>query len=383
MELFKASAQWAKRPDDERFSSLEDLHTVTKGYADIAKTSTVPYSSLRTEVVDGDVKLAGKTGIFAKLTHWSFGQLSRIAEAPADYLRELPATLAVQNLNHGLKEKSSPTQAHLMFHQNGELVLRSATSDRYDRIWNHEVISRLIPLQADGWRTPPARPALIGQKGARPAALADISLRPGTSGLAVKLGDMIAPSGLYASDHDMFAFLVNENYIINDGTPEGLARGFFVENSEVGASAFKLTQFLYRYVCGNHIVWGAEKVKEISVRHIGDANGKAWANLQIGIKKYAESSASDLEAKIKQARTFEIAKTKDEVLDKLFNMRLTSRKTLEAGYDIAETYSDLDGSPRTVWGMVQGLTRTSQLTAYADQRNGIDRVAGKLMEMAF
>ena len=45
---------------------------------------------------------------------------------------------------------------------------------------------------------------------------------------------MIAPAGIYASDHDMFAFLVNEEYRIDDGSDGGLARGFFVQNSEVG-----------------------------------------------------------------------------------------------------------------------------------------------------
>ena len=29
MELFKASSQWATRPDDERFATIADLHTAT------------------------------------------------------------------------------------------------------------------------------------------------------------------------------------------------------------------------------------------------------------------------------------------------------------------------------------------------------------------
>jgi len=331
--------------------------------------------------MDEDVRLTGKSGVLASLTHWAFGQLARVVEAPAEYLRRLPATLAVQNLNHGLKAKASPNQASLMFHSNGGLLLRSITSDVYTRIWNHEIVKRMIPLQEGGWKVPPARPVKNDPR-ARPATEADV-MDIGMGGLSVKVGDMIAPAGLYASDHDMFGFMVNEAYRINDGTSEGLSRGFFVENSEVGASAFKMTQFLYRHVCGNHIVWGAKNVREISIRHIGSANEKAWYKLGIELKRYAQSSASDIEAKIASARTYEIAKTKEEVLDKLFNMKITSRKNLELAYDETETHGNGDGNPNTVWGMTQGLTRVSQLSQYADERTELDRSAGKVFEIVF
>jgi len=53
---------------------------------------------------------------------------------------------------------------------------------------------------------------------------------------------MISPAGIYASDHDMFSFLVNEEYRIDDGSDGGLARGFFVQNSEVGAENAQLAR---------------------------------------------------------------------------------------------------------------------------------------------
>jgi hypothetical protein len=106
MELFKASAQWANRPADERFEDLQSLYNATKAYADVAKEKDVPFSTIRTEAVDGDVQLVGKANVPAKLTHWAFGQLSRFVGAPADYLRTLPATLATQNLNHGLAQRA-------------------------------------------------------------------------------------------------------------------------------------------------------------------------------------------------------------------------------------------------------------------------------------
>lgn len=247
-------------------------------------------------------------------------------------------------------------------------------------IW--EIAQRLISLQERGWRVPPARPAHKGQPGTRPATEQDV-LDVKMAGIGIKVGDPIAPSGLYASDHDMFAFMINETNRIEDGTDQGLGRGFFVENSEVGDSAFKLTTFLYRFVCGNHIVWGAKDLRVISVRHVGSANSIAWNKLAVMVQRYADSSASDLEARIAVARRYEIAAKKEDVLDRLFNLRIGTRKILEAAYNKAEQNTDIDGSPRSAWGFAQGMTRVSQESEYTDKRVEIDRAASKVIEIAF
>lgn len=385
MDLFKASSQWKTRPADERFWTVEEMLEACKSYADSAREADhVPFADIRTEADGTDVIIAGKTGTRAKLTHWAFGQISSLVGAPANYLRTLPATLAVQNLNHGLKnrvDEGGKRDAQLLFHQNGGLLLRAMTSDLYTRIWNWEVAKKLLALRDNGWAVPPARPAMEGQAGARPATETDV-LKVKMTGLGIQVGDMIAPAGLYASDHDMFAFMVNEENRIDDGSEGGLGRGFFVENSEVGASSFSLTTFLYRYVCGNHIVWDAKDVKEVRLRHIGSADIQS-GRILAEFKRYANSSASDLEAKIASAKRAQIAGTKDEVIDRLFGLRISSRKVLDRAYDMADQNSDVDGSPRSPWGFAQGMTRYSQTIPFADQRNEVDRAAGKVLQIAF
>ena len=65
----------------------------------------------------------------------------------------------------------------------------------------------------------------------------------------------------------------------------------------------------------------------------------------------------------------------------LFGRKLgLTRTALTAGYDLAEV-SGQDGDPRSVWGMVQGLTRFSQTVPYADERTVIDKAAGKLLDL--
>ena len=358
MELFQASKQWATRPEDERFDSLASLYQATKHYAEQAREKRMPFADLRVEALDGDVQLVGKANVPAKFTHWAFGQLCSRVGAPASYLRDLPATLACQNLNHGLAQriadKSANSLANLMFHQNGGLVLRSLLTDDYSRIWNHEVVERLQGLEAQGWE--PARPDIRKSMGDWPA--------------------------LYASDHDMFAFVRNSNLTVDEAGSDGaIYKGVIVENSEVGASALKLTRFLYREMCGNHIIWGASKVLEISVRHVGSARHR-WGGYFAAIRRYAEESVSDLEAKIASAKVKLIADSKEEVLDALFGKRINglSRVVLDKGYDMVMPE---DGSPRSQWGIVQGLTRYSQTIPFADQRTMIDRAAGKILEATF
>lgn len=392
MDLYAASKQWANRPPDERFETLQELAEVTRRHRDSAKEAILSYSDLRLEAAPGgDLAILGKANVPGVLTHWAFGQLATRIGAPAGYLRRLPATLAAQNLNHGLRAiaagDAGTDKAKVLAHANGQLVIRAFTGPDYARIWNADIADRLLELPEHGWRVPPARPAFPGQPGSRIATAQDVLKDQGAGGggLSIKVGDTIAPAGLYASDHDLFAFLVNESRRLDDGTESGLSRGFFISNSEVGAMALRLVTFLYRHVCGNHIVWSASGVQEIRLRHVGTV-GERWARaLEVELTKYADASASDDEAKIAAAQRFRIADTKDAVLDTLFE-RLkgdVSRKAIEEAYTAAAEHEDTDGDPRTAWGAAQGLTRVSQLSPYADERLKLDKAAGRVLELVF
>lgn len=364
MHLFKASQQWAIRPADETFSNITSAYQAARDYAKTAaEKANVPLQSIRTEANGNEIYLTGRGGVPARVANWAFGQLSRIAQAPAGYLRTLPPTLAAQNINYGLKtatEKEPESRVNILAHQNGDLLVRALTSDKYRRIWNYEVLQRMLPLEVEGWTCPTPFRTRVDQ-----AAKPDPTV--------------------YVSDHDLFAFQVREDVRISEpGNPDGLARGFFVENSEVGASALKVTTFLYRFMCGNHIVWGAKDVSELAVRHVGKARG----NLQtmfLGLKEYANESASELEGKIKEAKTRLIDANPEHVLDVIFaKLRgRVSREALEKAQTLAVDHQLTDGDPRSFWGFAQGMTRYSQELAFADQRVQVDKAAADVIELAF
>lgn len=389
MQLMNASRQWAERPSDERFWDIEGLHKATLAHCNAARSATVANADLRVEAVDDQIQLVGRTGAPAQLTSWAFKQLCSRAEAPAGYLADLPATLAAQNLNHGLKANlpNHDGTTNILLHENGGYFARAMVSDKYTRIWNASIAARLVDFQDAGWRVPPARHVETFQDMHEQAlALAQDRVRICTNeqaalSLTVRPGDLIGPAGLYASFEDMFAFMVHPERVIDDGTSEGLMRGFFVWNSEVGKSSFGVMKFLFRGVCGNHIVWDARDIAELKVRHIGNADDRAFGQLAVELKKYADETAGDDERRVRICREFRLASSADKVVDFVFSKMLLPRKTAEAA--LAAVQPEIDGDPTTVWGFAQGVTRLSQQEANADRRVALDRAAGKILEVAF
>ena len=389
--LTGASNQWAVRPADERFWTLTELYQRTKTYAEESKVKKLSLSSCEVIPQDGDLRLRGQSGATAQFQHYSFGQLSNLCGAPASYLRGLPAPLAAANLNHGLQRLQG--EHNLMFHQNGGLHLRCVTSDAYARIWNHEIAGLGLRLEDQGWRTPPARsperdPGECSTTAlaipTRIATEADILRLSAHPTLGIKVGDVIAPSGLYASDHDCFIFQVNEDRAIEGGDGETLYRGVFWSNSEVGQARFRATMFLYDSVCGNHIVWGATVVAEIAIRHTGEAR-KAFAEAMRGIAARADMSTAEDTQRIKAAKAYELAATQEGVIDLVFKKKgLLGQKECENAYVIADRYEHTHGgNPRSAWGFAAGVTRLSQASPFADERNRLDRAAGRVLAMAF
>jgi hypothetical protein len=387
MNLYAANKQWSERPDDERYWNLDELFDATQHHAEGALNGTVQMNRLDIVTQGEELLLRGQTGTTAQLNNWSFGQLCGRVGAPAGYLRGLSPEMAAANLSYGLKRIGDDrASCNALFHRGDSgLLCRSFNSEQYSRIWNYEVVGRLRDALGDGWQVPPARPARQGQAGSRLATQTDVLTHSSQGSLGIKVGDLIAPAGLYASDHDMFAFLVNEQYRIDDGSEGGMSRGFFVSNSEVGAAAFKITKFLYRYVCGNHIVWDASDVEELRIVHRGSANERYGDTMRVELRKYANESAAGDEHRIKVAKQTLLGATKDQVLDKLFGLRLLPKATLEAAYVAAEREADLrkDVSPRSVWGITQGITAMSQHSTFADRRVELDRAAGKILSIAF
>ena len=274
----------------------------------------------------------------AKLSHWAFGQLCYSVGAPAKYLRTLPAEMARDCLSHGLGRSNQ--RCKLLLRENFEdsdteprRTASAFTGPNYGRIWDADVVQQMTEATKDsGWHTPTAK-SIGGSEN----------------------------SGLYASDRDMFIFMVNDENPVEIGNAR-LGQGFFCWNSETGAASFGLTTFLYNYVCGNHIVWGAEEVRELRIVHKGEALDRFHSLDLPRLNQFVENRAYNDTVKetVLRAMSESIAGDLDKTFEWFKDKPFTKGEITKAWeIGIAE-----GNDVTTVWGMVQGLTASARSLPY-------------------
>ena len=177
----------------------------------------------------------------------------------------------------------------------------------------------------------------------------------------------------------MFLFLVDGNRDLDDPsdrTRSGLFRGFILRNSDVGAAALTLDMFLFRLVCGNHIIWGFQHVAGFRRRHIGASIQEAWTSSLNDVRVALDADTAADQTRILRAMSQELGPTRDAVLETAVQRLDVSQKQAGEAYTLAEQN---ETNPRSIWGYVQGLTRLSQRTPWQDGRFALDRAASRLL----
>jgi len=353
---YTAHREWATRPPDERFASVSALYEAARVRRARTEERTIETHQVRTAAeTDDDLVVREVSGRTAPLTHWSFEQLAAIAGAPPKYLRTLPAPIASSAINVGLERQRR--EGHQLFaEREAPWTVHAITSPRYTRVHHDELAARVLDLMGDhpAWHLP-------------------LAYKDGVYGAE------LVPSGAYLGDRDMFLFLVDENRSLEDPTDasqNGLFRGFILRNSDVGAAALTLDVFLYRVVCGNHIIWGFRHVAGFRRRHVGASIHAAWTDSLESVRTALDASMADDRTLLLRAATQELGPTPDAVLDAVTTRVEISRKQAADAYRLAEQF---ERNPRSIWGYVQGLTRLSQRTPWQDQRFALDRAASRLL----
>jgi hypothetical protein len=352
---YTAHREWASRPPDERYASVHALYEAARARRQQLEQRTIETGEFRTEAVDDDLAFRESSGRTANLTHWSFGQLATIAGAPPNYLRSLPASIASSAINYGLS-RIERAQHQLFVADTAPWTVHAITSPRYARVHHDELASRVLDLMAQhpAWHLP------LGYKDG-------------------EFGAEKVPSGAYLGDRDMFLFLVDGNRDLDDPTDRthaGLFRGFILRNSDVGAAALTLDVFLFRLVCGNHIIWGFQHVAGFRRRHVGASIQDAWTSSLNDVRTALDADTAYDRTKILRAMAQELGPTRDAVVDTAVQRLDVSQKQAGEAYTLAEEF---ETNPRSIWGYVQGLTRLSQRTPWQDGRFTLDRAAGRLL----
>lgn len=362
MNLYTAHHEWASRPDDERFSSLADLHRVVKARDDDSMEDLAPdiRSTRVATLEDGRMVVADAAMPRPSiLTNWSMGQLAQRLEVPRVLLPRLSPRVVAEVLNDRLARTVEPLPGAALLGHNGEAypTLRALTSQRYERLWDSKVVEATMARLPDGWRNPVAF-----EKGER--------------------GSEVRPSGLYASDRDVFLFLINGGDALDLGKDGEAHRGIIVWNSEVGAASFGWMEFLFEEVCCNHIIWGASEVNMHRGVHIRGV--QEVFNLYLQFLDFLNSrDPSRFMAEVEAARADmavpvlpDLAKTLDAAVPAFRKHALGTGEVRAALNAMVSEVREPRGSR---WDWLQGFTASARRLPHMDARVDLEKRASKAL----
>ena len=369
----RVSSEWFSRPADERYLSLSELARSVRDRADRSKTRVVESALIHVEANRNNPErlaliLPGTDTAIAP-THWSFGQLASLVGAPAAYLRQLPAALAGINLQYGLTSNRAE-QIKTLETDDGRTELRAVTGPDYGRIFDAELVEAVQRIAGNGtgdtrWKVPGVLDWSTGVYNPR----VDITKDTTT---------------LYASDRDVFLFLVDDLNPIEagrlpDGSPDLYFRGFYCWNSEVGAKTLGMASFYLRAVCQNRNLWGVEDFEEITIRHSKYAANRFAHEAAPALLNFANSSPLPFVNGIKAARERIVARTDEDRTDFL---RRRGFSKAEAGKIIDTVLAEEGRPPVSIFDFVQGITAVARDKPHQDARLDMEAKAKKLLDRA-
>ncbi|BDV36539.1 DUF932 domain-containing protein [Methylocystis iwaonis] len=369
----RVSSEWFSRPSDERYLSLSDLFAAVRGRTECSRTRTIESAAIRMQADRDDAErlllaMPGSDNPVA-MTHWSFSQLATLVGAPAAYLRLLPAPLAGINLQYGLTAHRAE-QVKTLEIESGRVELRAVTGPDYGRIYDHELVSAVQRIAGDG----------VGDTRWKVPGVLDWS-----TGIYNPHVDVTEETTtLYASDRDVFLFLVDDLNPIEagrlaDGSPDLFFRGFYCWNSEVGAKTLGIASFYLRAVCQNRNLWGVEDFEEITIRHSKYAAARFAHEAAPALTRFANSSPLPFINGVKAARQRIVARSDDDRSEFLRKRGFSKTETAKI---IQAVLTEEGRKPESVFDFVQGITAVARGKTHQDARLDFEARAKKLFERA-
>jgi hypothetical protein len=371
--LHDAHREWAKRPADERFRSLTDLHAAVTTRRKQSQDGFLNMHDVTFDV-NGDVRIKGTHGGDAKLTHWSLGQMLTKLGVPRELLTKLTPAVASAVLNDRLPkaiaEGDTDGRQRVLLHgdDDGKRTVRAFHGDTYGRVWDSDLTQTLLNYLPVGWRNP------VAYEGGR-------------------WGAPLVPSGLYSGDRDMFVTFIDKGDM-SDGTSfdvdgERFNRGFFAGNSETGSKSVFFTPFMFDYMCGNNYVWGAKEVTRFRTVHRGRAaqrglyafrtflnymNEQRNAGVE-GFRAAVRAAKSEMAVPLKGASTTAKLECLDLAYAKFAKHFTKSEVTLALDAMLREEQS-VTG---TRYDWLAGFTAVARALPNADDRSKMETVASDLL----
>lgn len=392
MELMQASHQWATRPQDERFVSMDDLcehqnyirsRSRRANYANrdlevVPVEGTVGTMDVKGKTIDipytFDLGVVGPSGVVARPTHWGFNMLCQRAGVPTSLIRNTPhypAEMACGVLNWGLKQRRNVEDVSMLarhypddaYGKQPGFWLASLNGPDYGVVWNADVCNAVRDRFGNGL---------------------DGRFRiPGEFGKQVEITK--ENTTLYGSDRDCWMFLADEENRVEvsnrrNGEPGSFARGFFIGNSEVGSGTLNFGVFLFDYACCNRIIWGASQFNEIKIRHTKGAPHRFIEEVAPVLDVFMERNAFDIETTLTRAKNKKLEVDAAEFVTKYFakDFGKDAAAKIKLAFEADEGAIPME----TIFDVVTGATAWARGFRNQDERILVEKQAGKVLALA-
>ncbi len=368
----RVSQEWFSRPADQRFTSITALMAALEARSVGMKEDVIEPRDLRLVANQDDMRNlflgAPDDGEPLSVTHHTFGQMCSLAGAPGSYLREKPAFLAAVNLMDDFQTKRDLNQK--IYWNEHRREARAFTGENYGRIMDHTLAKAVHKIAGDGtgdtnWKIPGM-----------------MNWSKGT------YNPYVSPTNesttLYASDRDVFMFLVDDTHPIeigklDNGEPDYVFRGFYAWNSEVGSRSLGIATFMLRGVCMNRNLWGVEGFDSIKINHTRFAPDRFARDAEPHLRRYALSEPNKLIAGVNAAKEAIVARDEEDRMKFLKSLDFSKVQSQK----IIDTVEREEGHlPRSAWDFVQGVTAIARTIPHQDRRLDLEKVGAKIMDKA-
>jgi hypothetical protein len=184
---------------------------------------------------------------------------------------------------------------------------------------------------------------------------------------------------LFASDRDIFCFLCRQEEIdIGDG--QSLNRGVMAWNSETGSATLGIAAMTYEKCCDNRIIWNVSDKAEIRIRHTSGAPSRMVREIMPALQSYASAGTTEIRRAITAARNCVVGIDRASVEEWMTKRGFTKAQAAQAYIHAEKDTRNQRLNPRSVYGLVQGVTDYAHEIQHTDARAKLERQAGELLE---
>lgn len=356
------SQEWLSRPAEERFESLDAVQTVLNARTAISHEKVVGSRNADFSVIEGEPYIDFGDGPM-RLNHYTFDQVASLSTLGSGFARKLwkarghsqledevvefiiPAALKLGYAR--LRDKSEVKLLYSGVPGEQGCTLRAVNGVDYGRVYDSQMVNALVErLDPNTW------------------------VPPGTFGQAADGGKATT---IYAGDRSTLVFLCRTQPFEVLGRQH--FQGIIGFSSETGHRNLGAMLFDYDFMCSNRNIWGVTNLQTTKIRHTRSAPERFQAEFLPALDRYTRVDPGALVASYEAAAKRKIGKTLEQVKNFIKAKGFTevlAEKAVRAAVDD-------DINPKTLYGVVHGLTRAVQSESFEDDRFGMEMQIGKLM----